>query len=57
MWQLDFSQAVNDNENFGQFECPEGFRQLQLGWNAEGVYFVCIVCGVPGVPDDPAGRA
>lgn len=51
-WELASSGNVNDNENFNKFESPEGFRQVQLGWNAEGIYLVCMKCGVPGDPDD-----
>jgi len=56
-WDLESSASVNDNENFNRFEAPEGFRQVQLGWNAKGIYMVCMKCGVPGdtadFVDDP----
>lgn len=56
-WELENSVGNNDNEDLNRLEAPEGFRKVQLGWNAPGVYLVCLECGVPGNPDDLAQKA
>ncbi|MBB3587122.1 hypothetical protein FHY04_001981 [Sphingomonas sp. BK481] len=36
----------NDNEEMVSWRPPEGFRKVQLGWNADSIRLFCVDCGV-----------
>jgi len=49
----EFQDLVEDAEtgeiDLVTFVPPEGFRKVQIGWNADRVQLCCVSCGVPSI--------
>lgn len=51
------SDGLNDNESLRDFEAPEGFRQVSIGWRSADVYLFCVTCGVAACMKLPGGAS